>query len=1188
MSNQNSILSKDIKDQADQDTSMRSDYENNSNSILNLQNNSNTERKNKPVAPTNQQKRQNSNSLGISGSYKRSVTQPNSPSFLVSGNITPSQQPVDSSRATAGTLTPAIPFPTSYQGQQHPHLHQPHQVQHHQQQEIHQPIYPQQQQQMAPSKSLFNIPSPTPQAPPKNKKISTTYVNNSYQKPRTPDLPNSPNLSVNKAKYDTSSFMNDDNTDVNDFNDINSMSMSQSHAQPQSTAKMGPSSTIQPFSNQQASQSQQQSQAPIQQQQQYQVRSMIMTKEVNPDSPGSTISEASTTTQPTANPNLATVGPPPTQTSKLSEEEQALISKLQETYKNIIRLESDLQRKCQSLNIPQRLDMTELWDIYNTNITLLNAYYDFLLFSLSSGKSGKQIVSVYRIPRRLWVYGIVTFLDVLKNVVSIFIEHDICSSFIGYSFNILSGLTDLEMEGWVSEKLGDLSRMAIALYPSRYIDWKISSEYWYTTAMKTQYGIGKIYYHIATVQQDNLDALVNIGKSVFCRDTFVPTPQYMRMVIDNINQRNFVDLPVVDFIKVHKILLSSEFNRDLELIKLVSYYSQNIGIDNNKVDFFVRNNTGGINEQLESSGYNLDNDYENKLNFWFQRASSFALANICQIVGFGNSANPFSRLFGLLEALRERKDRKDKKDKRKKTSGNDPTSADIETDDLMADREFTSEEWFQSSDHINKNALELAMRMFANYLNGPIIASTPHVVTYLYFIVAIGEASKKKPNAKPFFEFLLNAILPKKSLVNYLNELLTHIREKKLEILDKLEELRPAILSEGNFINYFNKNEDLTEVWKCWGTLWFDSIEVKEDYANFREAGITRDDFLDIPLGGARYNKDLNNSRFTRILLLASHISDEYDFGLKRGVEKFQCAEYSFDNTILHSNVMRDAIHNFLRDARIQGLSTSIPEAMVYDGQPCNQDIISWLRYHSKSNSNSNSLSNARSSDESDRTGVYVADADNEADYDDEEEDREDLMNSHLGNSHRITGNIGPGMDSSLTFFVLDTNMWLKHCGKIFKSVKSHIFRLAVPLVVFQELRSLRRSADANVSDAAVRAVITVRQLASEGCVLALKLNGTEATSLNDVQDFENNPTWLNDIDNTIIDASRLLDINANNLNAAKNAESGEPSTSITFSVLVTDDRNMRLKARTKMVPAYQGKWFFQILDKISSGRCND
>ena len=64
--------------------------------------------------------------------------------------------------------------------------------------------------------------------------------------------------------------------------------------------------------------------------------------------------------------------------------------------------------------------LNDLWTVYHQNITLLDNYYDFLVTSLKPSsnqtqfKTGKNIVDLYKIPRRMWVYGVVGFLEVLK------------------------------------------------------------------------------------------------------------------------------------------------------------------------------------------------------------------------------------------------------------------------------------------------------------------------------------------------------------------------------------------------------------------------------------------------------------------------------------------------------------------------------------------------------------------------------------------------------------------------------------------------------------------------------------------------------------------------------------------------------------------------------------------------------
>ncbi|KAM9917551.1 hypothetical protein OXX80_013237 [Metschnikowia pulcherrima] len=219
------------------------------------------------------------------------------------------------------------------------------------------------------------------------------------------------------------------------------------------------------------------------------------------------------------------------------------------------------------------------------------------------------------------------------------------------------------------------------------------------------YGHGKIYYHMCTVQQDNLDALVNIGKSVNCRDPFVPTQQYLRLVVDNIcTQRNILsllELPIIDFIKIHKVLMSIHpaHNRpsnnadaaqpienihDAQLqygIDLVTRYGITFGCDSQGYNFFTRTfclpggtqsryGTDPFNsflQQQQEEGQNANTlDVDEKMNFWFNKGASFAISNINHLIGFGDPRNPFAKLFQLPEALRERKDKKERKKRSKK------------------------------------------------------------------------------------------------------------------------------------------------------------------------------------------------------------------------------------------------------------------------------------------------------------------------------------------------------------------------------------------------------------------------------------------------------------------------------------------------------------------------------------------
>lgn len=1048
------------------------------------------------------------------------------------------------------------------------------------------------------------------------------------------------------------------------------------------------------------------------------------------ENPGSTPTAGTGNLQPPEKTNEQT--PEEVQgVQQISREEQHLATKLKDTYRNIVNFEEIIQRSCievsvqinniihsesnsgilfgspnlvvqplssrvspgsavASLNSKTTGLLNRLWSLYHHNIILLDSYFDFLMTALkpkenteTNFRMGKKIVELYKIPRRMWVYGIVGFLEVLKNVLNIFQEHEVCLCFIAFCFNVMSNLTEpsFEMEGWWSEKLGDLSRMAIALYTSSFIDWKISSEYWYSIAMRSLYGHGKTYYHMSTVQQDNLEALVNISKSVVCHDPFVPTQQYLRLVVENIcTQRNILsllELPIIDFIKIHKVLLSinSNFgdsgNGSSDLINesqvqygidLVTRYGLTFGSDSSGFNFFTKKlfDTNGdptFNEmQSFYSQYNNSASLE-KIHFWFSRGPSFAVANINHLIGFGDSRNPFAKLFRLPEALRERKVKKDRKRKPTNMLYNDNSTAgannmggEIPDMQLILSSELDPQEWFYSLHYVNKSVLELSFRILNFYLIGPKQASTAHVIVWLYFLIAVGLAMEESPNSKPLFLWLFRKLFPWNSFLNYLNSVLMIIRQS-----ERLTKICRSRLSNQINIDDFNSNETLSEVWKCWGTVWFDFIAPKADYTNFEEAGVKNIDIFELPtsgilssletsMGGSRRAKSTieNEERIVRIFLLARHLADNFEFGLVRTKDGFRFDEqayfttddivrdtngedvYSYleifllgDNRFLQHNFLQRILPDFLvRSNEREHVALELDDAWfnvhgiqeqplpLYASEPVHEDEHDFLDYAPSDLEDEElelgvdfqDVGQGQRYQQS--ANAYYPPREQGTDYGLYPESYNAPYNLSPDHDEVIPGDLGDGVDTKVTYITLDTNMWLKHCGRILKCVQDGVIKVLVPLIVFQELRSLRRANEVTIVDAATRAVIIIRVLYYAGDLLPLRFDGTIASDINETMEFENNSTWRTTVDDTILNSINEHDHLGKKLLKGVNQPIGilpnrqllsrRSSKSVKYCILVTDDRNMNLKAKTIGLSCFSSKWLFAQLEANFTDRCID
>lgn len=1038
----------------------------------------------------------------------------------------------------------------------------------------------------------------------------------------------------------------------------------------------------------------------------------------------------------------------------MTDEEQQLATKLKETYKNIVSFEEIVQKSIvdlthkinqssnfyspytTSMYVPQHqalhgsapnfqaalpTNTTELsnnlWTIYHHNITLLNNYYDFLTTALkptaisTHHRTGKNIIDLYKIPRRMWVYGIVGFLELLKNIMSIFQEHEVFSCFIAHCFSIVSSLTDpsWEMEGWWCEKLGDLSRMAIALYSSRFIDWKSSSEYWYWNALKTLYGHGKMYYHMSTVQQDNLEALVNISKAVNCRDPFVPTAQYLELVVENIcTQRNILsllELPIIDFIKIHKVLLcintsnpnsrispnQGDMFQETRLnqgIDLVSRYAMSLGSDSHGYNFFLRQFiypnqsdkqnsdpfTQYLKQQHEQDQQSNSMDTIEKVNFWFNKGPLFALANINHLIGFGDARNPFAKLFLLPEALRERKDKKERKRKTKSTGSQDQANMEASpqfggmTNGVdsasVTGSDLSVMDWFYCLAYLDKSVLELNFRILRYFLVGPKQASACHVIVWLYFLIALGEAIKRYPESRNMFLWLFQKFFPWEAFINYTNSI-TAIVRNNTHVNDMCREY---IINHPNYVQHFNENEHLPEVWKCWGTLWFDFICVKQDYEDFEAAGILSHEMFDQPICGTPPMMNLNNlqqdgsgprdkgqkdneERLVRIVLLSRLLADNYDFGFMRDKDGFkfdqQVYEDSKNDTLLSfpsykgSSDMYQFINEVIyEDNRLTLGSFVTPISTSNLGQRLLEDSLtpelldecwfhiaagsSWLNgtggidfsdvipnqealegyADTESNDNGIDLDSVGQAGHLENHHLYHLLQHQQAlmlqQRGASQEFYNGIIEGDLVPSFRknsVEGDLGDRMDTSLTYITFDTNIWLKHCGRIFKCAHSGAFKVLIPLIVFQELRSLRKSTEATIADAATRSVIIIRELYANKEVVPLRFDGTVASDINEVTEFENNPSWLNNVDLTVLNVVTEHDeINRKTMNGTNAILRTKPPIMLDekmakvfrYCVLITDDRNMRLRAKTTGLSSFQSRWLFGQLESISSNMCID
>lgn len=903
---------------------------------------------------------------------------------------------------------------------------------------------------------------------------------------------------------------------------------------------------------------------------------------------------------------------------------QALVQKLQDIYKIIVKQEIELQERCSQLTNSQTTELKQLWAIYRVNSDLINNYVTFITSALLPSQSdqdvviGQEIVEIYRIERRLWVYGTITFLDVLKNF-SNFMDPEVCAQFITHAFisisNMLADIPAKYAIPWY-QRLGDLSRMAIALYPSSFIDWKLSAEYWYTEAMKFTYGHGKLYYHMSTVQQNTLEAFVNLGKSVFCQDTFIPSQQYMQLVIDNIYQRAFVERNtgnhrnalLIEYLKHSEVMLLPSFLQSTDLHPVVLlYFREKFGLDANENNIFDTRRMFCQNQD--------------QLTYFFRHAPAFAESHILQLVGFGDPKNPFALLFDLPKNLKERKDKKEKR-KVKSSSATETSSTmanDEDENDIflpeMSEQDFfenidtmkssqlfpaSLDIWNHSLRYMNITSMKCSMIVLKKFLEGPMVIALPHLLPWAYFIIAVivkVEKISDRPS-REFWRQLMNRIFPWNTIVNFLNVLIAYMLDNPQSSSTTSPIFEQADSNLEQLVEYFNENEDLPEVWKCWGTLWFDVISNKDrpQVDSLENVGIKDHMFLDAPTDGIGFEKDDERGekfwkRAYRLIHLFKGISERIDLRIVTSTSaQVHCRHQESCDSFLQSfcfkindgqspqvdlSTLHDTIEK-MEETSFANANMSVTPSLsiienesIFDYPGYRRLTIDYGSYDRSGDFISSSIYTSKGSEDTqdgkneDRTGAPTQAVT-------EREIFELSVQQSLPEGKFKLEGISYCMNEQDTHFVLDATTWLRHFAHVYKLASNDVLQFAICLTTFQELRFLRKSKDENVVEAATRAVITVRQLYSENRILPLRFTGNVATHIEEHLEFEEQITWRSHVDEFVFEAIRKAQERLSPTDA-------DQSTKLQHVVLVTDDANMRRKAQDHGICTFTTKFVFAI-----------
>ncbi|KAF8467428.1 hypothetical protein BDZ91DRAFT_793776 [Kalaharituber pfeilii] len=195
--------------------------------------------------------------------------------------------------------------------------------------------------------------------------------------------------------------------------------------------------------------------------------------------------------------------------------------------------------------------------------TLLHEHHDFFLASQHPSASAalRRLAAKYAMPARMWRHGIHSFLELLRHRLPHSMEHMLTFIYLAYSIMALLYETVPAFEETWIECLGDLGRYRMAIEDDDFRDrevWTNVARSWYSKAADKKPSVGRLYHHIAILARPNvLQQLFFYCKSLTVSIPFASARESILSLFEPVLSNNLPALrsqPVdVCFVKLHAI-----------------------------------------------------------------------------------------------------------------------------------------------------------------------------------------------------------------------------------------------------------------------------------------------------------------------------------------------------------------------------------------------------------------------------------------------------------------------------------------------------------------------------------------------------------------------------------------------------------------------------------------------------------